>query len=227
MVAQIAPPAEHAHAIGDAERRRVGASRSLAARRRRRSARSRPGCALSTRLTMSRNSRCCLIAVSRPTVAITGTSGRQVQRASRAPSRRACRRRQTATDRSRAGRRGTARRGRCDRCPAARARIAGRDGDDAIADARQQALERDEDARRRGAEIPVEHVAMIGVHDARARRRAARQVVGGRRAVGRAARPSPCACGRSRGFSVAELPIQPHAACADRRAATADGTGCR
>ena len=53
-----------------------------------------------------------------------------------------------------------------------------RDRDDGIAHAGEGALERDEHRGHQRAEVPVEHVAMVGVHDAGARRVAPRQVVG-------------------------------------------------
>ncbi len=46
--------------------------------------------------------------------------------------------------------------------------------------ARQRALERNEDGRRRGAEVTLQHVPVIGVDDARTRGRSAGGVVGRR-----------------------------------------------
>ena len=52
-----------------------------------------------------------------------------------------------------------------------------RDRDDRIAGAGQHPLQRDEDLRHEGAEISLEHVAVVGVHHSRARRGSTRQVV--------------------------------------------------
>ena len=51
-----------------------------------------------------------------------------------------------------------------------------RDGDEPVGDLREEAFERHEKARRPRTEIPVQHVAVIRVHDARAWGRAPRQI---------------------------------------------------
>ena len=102
-----------------------------------------------------------------------------------------------------------------------------RDGDDDIAEAGEHALERDEQSRHQRAEISLEHVAVIGVDDARARRAAARQVVGrGRDAAEQAGLGHVRVHDRRpRAFRIS--PIEAQHRRADRPAATAGGTASR
>ena len=108
---------------------------------------------------------CCLIAVSRPTV-VTTMAARELQAA------RACSR-SAATDRERRSRSkpsGMSRncaRGQCRRCQEL-ARDLRRDRDQtSVRRPSQRSMPRNTASRR--AEISLEHVAVIGVHDPRAR----------------------------------------------------------
>jgi hypothetical protein len=172
---EIAPPAEHAHPIGDAERRAIGLEvvLELAAAG---NQRDRAGVALQHARERIEDQAVLLDCGQAADRRNHGHAGRQIEGATRVAASAIVhgrKRRKVEAERHDAVLRLIADAIGGQQLVANRRR----DRDDAIADARQQALERDEHVGGQRAEITVEHVAVIRVHDTGAWRRSARQVV--------------------------------------------------